>query len=207
MDISNIKVLVLPPETRRIKVDTIKVLPITKYPSVSVIIPYRIGEKFNPIWICSNDEAIIVLGGWTIGHARIAGAKVAKYNWLVFMDADAIYPLDYILKIKDYIKRVKKTVLATIRTGGFDNIFFDVHEHGLIVHRDEFFKRVLHYPQGVRQAGRRTDIADYFRDAVKIPVKYYHGFTKGEKRLIVAGVGFSAMVVEFYLLSRIKAKG
>jgi len=199
---NNVKALVLPPETRRIKIDTIKVLPIAKYPSVSAIIPYKIGEEFNKIWICSNDEAIIVLGGETIGHARIAGARVAKNKWLVFMDADAIYPKDYILKIKDYIWKIRKPVMATIRLGGFNNIFFDVHEHGLVVHKDEFFNRVKCYPRGVRQAGKRTDIADYFRDAAKIPVKYHHGFTKGEKRAIVIAISGLALASELYLLSR-----
>ena len=190
-----IKVLTLPPETRSIRSVPIKFLPISKYPPVSVIIPYKIGEKFNPIWICRNDEAIIVLGGPTIGHARIAGAKAAKYEWLVFADADAVYPKDYILQLKDYLATTKAKVLAAKRKGGFGDIFFDVHEHGLIVRKSEFLKRTARYPEGVRIANGRTDIADLFRDAEKIPVEYYHGFTKGEKKFIVVAATTAAAVV------------
>jgi len=150
-------------------------------PPVTVIIPYKQGEPFNPIYLCKNDQVLVITTGETIGHARILGAKKALNEWLVFMDGDAIYPEDYIIQVKKYIREYNYPILATTRRGGYGDIFFNVHEHGLIVRKDVFLERTKNYPHGVRPAGRRTDIADYFRDAKKIPVKYYHGYTKGEK--------------------------
>jgi len=160
-----------------------KVLPATE-PPVTCIIPYAEGEKFNPIYICENDEALVVLGGESIGHARIEGAKAASNNWIVMMDADAIYPTDYIPRIKEYIREFGYPVMAAKRLGGFDDLIFKVHEHGLIIRKDVLLERCANYPEGVRLRGSRTDIADLFRDAVKIDVEYYHGFTKGEKSAI-----------------------
>jgi len=47
-------------------------------PPVSIIMPYNFERIPYPIFICENDEGIIVLGGKSIGDARIAGAEKAK---------------------------------------------------------------------------------------------------------------------------------
>jgi len=159
-------------------------------PAVSLIVPYAFGEPFNPIYICENDEVIIVFGGESIGHARIASAEIAKNDWLVLMDGDAVYPEDYIPSVKNYIRYYGYPVMCAKRKGGFGEAFFSTHEHGLIVRKDVFLERCKDYPYGVRDAGRRTDIADYFRDAVKIDVEYHHGLTKGE----TAAVGFATVL-------------
>ena len=156
-------------------------------PAVTCVIPYKEGEVFNPVHVCENDEVIVVTGGETIGHARIAGAKAASNEWIVQMDADAVYPKDYILKVKKCIREATYPVLAARRIGGFGDLIFNVHEHGLIVRRDVFLERCADYPEGVRQAGNRTDVADLFRDAIKIDAEYYHGFTKGERSAVVLG--------------------
>lgn len=161
-------------------------------PPVTIIIPYKHGEKFNPVYVCKNDQVMIITTGETIGHARISGAKNAWNDWLVFMDADALYPKDYILKVKKYIRELgnKNPILAATRRGGYGDLFFNVHEHGLIVRKDVFLERTRNYPKGVRYAGKRTDIADYFRDAVKIPVEYFHDFTKGERAYTQLALAF-----------------
>jgi len=170
-------------------------------PAVSIIIPYAEGEPFNPIYVCANDELLIAKGGESIGHARIEAAQQARNKWLVFMDGDAVYPPDYIPNIKYYIRAYGWPVMAAKRKGGFGDLFFQVHEHGLIVRKDVFLERTKNYPEGVKQLGKRTDIADYFRDAVKIPVEYYHSYTKGEKAAVAAGAG-ACLLVGSYLMSR-----
>ena len=157
-------------------------------PPVSIIMPYNLERMPYPIFMCKNDEGIIVLGGKSIGDARIAGAKKAKNEWLIFVDSDAIYPPNYILEVKEYIRKQgdKTPIMATKRLGGlFSNppahrLF--AYEHGLIVRKDVFFERIKEYP---KDAKGRADIGFYFKDAVPIPVKYYHGLTYGEKILLL----------------------
>ena len=163
-------------------------------PPVSIIMPYNLERMPYPIFMCKNDEGIIVLGGKSIGHARIAGAKKAKNEWLIFVDSDAIYPPNYILEVKKYIRKQgdKTPIMATKRLGGlFSNppahrLF--AYEHGLIVRKDVFLERIKRYPEN---ATRRMDIGSYFRDAVPIPVEYYHGPTHGEKAILLAILGLS----------------
>jgi len=176
-----------------------------KDPPVSIIIPYLCSEPYNPIYVCSNDEVIVVFGGESIGEARITGAKVATNDWIIQTDADAVYPPDYIPKIKDYITKTDYPILCTVRRGGFGTLFFKVHESALVVRKDVFLERTKNYPQGVRLAGRRTDVADLFRDAKQIPVEYYHGFTKGEKLAIVISA-FVGVPTILYILKRLKYK-
>ena len=179
----------------------IKAIHLSMEPAVSVVVPYAEGKPFNPIYVCANDEVLIAKGGSSIGEARIEAARQAKNEWLIFMDADAIYPADYIPYVKYYIRACGFPIMAAKREGGFGDLFFSVHEHGLIVRKDVFLERTKNYPEGVRQLGRRTDVADYFRDAVKIPVDYYHGFTTGEKAGVAAGVG-AGLLVGSYLMKR-----
>jgi len=46
-------------------------------PPVSVILPYKEGDPVNNIYLCENDELIVVTGEG-IGYARIVGALCAK---------------------------------------------------------------------------------------------------------------------------------
>ena len=157
-------------------------------PPVSIIMPYNLERMPYPIFMCENDEGMIVLGGKSIGHARVAGAKKAKNEWLVFVDSDAIYPPNYILEVKEYIRKQgdKTPIMVAKRLGGlFPNPPPHrryVYEHGLIVRKDVFFERVKEYPE---DAIRRMDIGPYFRDAVPIPAEYYHGLTHGEKTVLL----------------------
>jgi len=156
-------------------------------PPVSIIMPYNLERIPYPIAICENDEGIIIVGGKSIGHARIEGAKKAKNEWLIFVDSDAMYPPNYVPEIKKYIREYgnKYPIMATKRKGGllsnppFHRQF--VYEHGLIVRRDVFFERVKNYPENVP---RQYDIGGYFKDAVPIPVEYYHGPTYGERTIL-----------------------
>ena len=157
------------------------------YPAVSVIMPFNLERTPNPIMLCENDEGIIVIGGQSIGHARIRGAKEAKNKWLVFVDSDAWYPPEYILQVKEYIRKLgeEHPILATKRYGGLlsnpppHKAY--VYEHGLIVRKDVFLERVKNYPEN---APRRTDIGGLFKDAYPINVPYYHPATHGEKTLL-----------------------
>jgi len=157
-------------------------------PAISAIIPYKEGEPFNSIFLCENDEALIVTGGESIGQARIAGTREARNEWLVFMDADAVYPPNYILQIKNWLRRSPSSMMSTIRRGGFGEFAWRVYEHSLVVQRRVFLKRV----EGYTPLAEREDIGGLFQDAKKIPVEYFHGLTKGEKlatALLLSGSG------------------
>ena len=178
----------------------IKVIHPPMEPAVSVVVPYAEGKPFNPIYICANDEVLIAKGGESIGHARIEAARQAKNEWLIFMDADAIYPPDYIPNIKYYIGTYGFPIMATKRKGGFGDLFSQVLEHGLIARKNVFLERTKNYPEGVWWRGGRTDVVGYFRDAVKIPVEYYHSFTTDEKAGLSALLGL--LIISIALLKR-----
>ena len=161
-------------------------------PPVTVIIPYKPGDRFNPIHVCRNDEVLVVTGGRSIGEARIAGAKAARNRWLIFMDADAVYPPEYIPNIKSWIRILKYPIMAATRRGGYGNIFTKVYEHGLIVRRDVFLMRTRNYSESWWR-GRGTDVSGYFGDAIRIPVVYYHSFTGWEKTATCFLIGFSLL--------------
>jgi len=152
-------------------------------PPVSVILPYKEGDPVNNIYLCENDELIVVTGEG-IGYARIVGALCAKNDWLVFVDSDAVYPQGYIPKIKKFIRKFGDyfSVFATQRIGGIlENpppLRLFTYEHGLIVRRDEFMMRCLEFLLSDHLP--RDDIGGYFTDAMPIPVIYYHGLTTGE---------------------------
>ena len=166
-------------------------------PAVSLIIPYASGKPFNPIYICENDEAIVVEGGDSIGHARIEGARAASNEWLLMMDSDAVYPEDYVLIAKEFIREYgdKYPVMSAKRKGGFDELFTKFYESGLIVRRDVFLERTKYYPRGLLWVGRRTDVWGYFTDNVKIDLEYYHDFTTNEKKLVSALIIAPAIII------------
>jgi len=146
-------------------------------PPISVIIPYCPPYPFYPLSVCENDEVLIVEGGESIGDARIKAAEEAKFDWLVFLDADAVYPHDFILQVKRYINQTGYPILGATRTGGFGNLFWNVLESGLIVRKDIFLAITEKYVA----TDRRSDVADFFvTDVERIPVEYYHDFTHGE---------------------------
>ena len=169
-------------------------------PPISFIIPYKQGNIFNPIYICENDEAIIVEGGKSIGHARIIGAKLAKNNWIVQMDSDAFYPKNYVYSIKYFIKKIgnKYPIMGTIRKGGFNNVIWNPYDHGLVVKKDIFLEKTKNY----NETGHR-DIAKYFQNAYIIPVYYYHNLTKGEKFISIS-IGLTAIGLFSFVSNQIK---
>lgn len=169
------------------------VLPVQE-PPISAIIPYG-GEEyqFNETSLCENDEAIIIEGGESIGHARIAGAESAKHDWLVFMDADAIYPTDFLPSVKHWIEELGEQypVLSAQRVGGYGNTFWQAPEHGLITHKTVFLDQVAGYTNGLRK-----DIGNLFQDAHKIPVEYHHDLTTLEtlgSSAILIGTGLATL--------------
>jgi len=160
-------------------------LPTTE-PSITAIIPYCSPYPFYPLSVCENDEVLIVEGGESIGDARIKAAEEAKFDWLVFLDADAVYPYDFILQVKRYINQTGYHILGATRTGGFGNFFWNVLESGLIVRKDIF----LAITEGYVATDRRSDVAVLFLDkAERIPVEYYHGLTHEET------VGLSILLI------------
>lgn len=174
--------------------DKIKFVLPTQESAITAIIPYG-GEEhqFNEILLCENDEAIIIEGGESIGHARIAGAKSAKHDWLVFMDADAIYPIDFLPSVKHQIEELGEQypVLSAQRVGGYGNTFWQAPEHGLITRKNVFLDRVAGYTNG-----QRKDIAYLFQDAHKIPVEYHHDLTTLEtlgSSAILIGTGLAGI--------------
>ena len=171
-------------------------------PPVSVIIPYREGKVFNPVYVCVNDEVLVVEGGESIGHARIEGARHAANEWLLMMDSDAVYPKDYVPLVKSYIRRYgsEYPVMSARRRGGFGNTFTKYYESGLIVRKDVFLSRTECYPFGLVWRGRRTDVWGYFEDAVPIDVTYYHDFTTDEKKLLASLFVIPAVFVSLLYL-------
>ena len=173
--------------------DKIKFVLPTQEPAISAIIPYGSEEhQFNEISLCENDEASIIEGGESIGHARIAGVESAKHDWLVFMDADATYPKDYISAIKQWVRGTEHSVLATTRTGGFGSMLWSVHESALITRKDAFLERTV----GFHANDIRKDIAYLFQDAHKIPVEYHHDLTTLEtlgSSAILIGTGLAGI--------------
>jgi len=123
------------------------------------------------------------------------------------MDADAVYPIDYVPRVKEWIVKIgdEHPVLCATRRGGFGHLFFPNHEHGLIIRRDVFLERTKDYPNNIppiHRHGKRTDVAPLFRDAVRIPVEYYHGFTTGELQALGLGTIIVSTIVSVFRRSR-----
>jgi len=194
----NVKILNIEPYDKECEIDKIKFLP-PEQPPVSVVIPYKCGNEFNDIYVCENDEVIVVTGGYSIGHARIAGALHSENDWLVHMDSDAVYPNDYMILVKRYIREFGEEykIMCARRKGGFGNLIFRNHEHGMVVRKDVFLDRSVKYLN--KLSSERSDVGRFFRDAKIIPVDYYHGFTKGEKTAVfaVGVVSACAVVMKF----------
>jgi len=163
-------------------------------PPISAIIPYCPPYPFNPLAVCENDEVLIVEGGESIGDARIKGAEAAKFEWLIFLDADGVYPHDFILQVKRYINQIGYPILGANRVGGFGNFFWNVYESGLIVQKDVFMEITEKY----MATDRRSDVGDFFvTDVKRIPVEYYHDFTHGEitvLSLLLIGGGIATLL-------------
>ncbi len=174
-------------------------------PPVTIIIPHKCGKPLYPITANLNDEVIIVRGGKSIGHARIEGAKAAKNDWLVFMDSDAIYPQDYVTKVKYFIRNYQYPIMRTVRTGGLRTIPF--LESGLVVRKDVFLDRVRDY-QGTWYFGEgRKDVGYLFkRDAKLIPVKYHHSWTELEKKAYNTFKSVAGFITTTYALYNIVRK-
>jgi len=162
-------------------------------PPLTFIIPYDKGLPFNPLHVCRNDTVLIIYGGATIGHKRIKGAQLAKTEWLVFLDADGIYPKDFALKVKRAIKRYGRFYPAMMAWR--EHPAFAVYprplESGLIVRRDVFLERTKNYPDDMPYfRGFKTDIVEYFHDAVVLKCpdcpRYYHPTSKDEKETLKA---------------------
>jgi len=178
-------------------------------PPVSVVVPHKSGEPFNDLYLCENDELIIVRGGSSIGDARIAGAEAAENEWIVQLDADAIYPPEYILRVKHYIREFGDEifVMCARRKGGFGNLFWSCLESGLVARKDAFLERSKSFFARTKwYTGRRKDVGLEFQDAVPIPVYYYHGLTKGEKSglLVLATMGCTCAGIVALTLSPTK---
>jgi glycosyltransferase involved in cell wall biosynthesis len=178
-----------------------------KDPPISAIVPYKCGKPLNKIWVCENDEVIVVRGGPSIGHARIAGAKHAKNEWIVQLDSDAVYPPEYILLVKHYIRELGETypIMCTRRVGGFGNLFWNVIESGLVVRKDIFLQRGEQFLKSRRtwafSGEGRYDVGDYFHDAQPIPVYYYHPLAISEK-IALGLVGATLLVGIGYLIAK-----
>ena len=176
--------------------DKIKFVLPAQEPSITAIIPYG-GEEhqFNEISLCENDEAFVVEGKG-IGEAQIAGAENAKNEWLVFMDADAIYPEDYISQIKNEIQKTQDVVLVTKRKGGFGDTFAKVRGSNLAIRKGIFLDKAVQFKT---KFNGRTDFSFFpnvFSDAHKIPIEYHHDLTTLEtlgSSVILIGTGLAAI--------------
>lgn len=153
---------------------------------ISAILPYLPGLPRNPI-PPGYDELLEDDRPGNIGLKRIAMAKKARYSWLVFLDADAVYPKDYFYRIKRVITICEEVGLKGFRTrryGGF-GVLGNV-EASLVVRKDEFLKRVEEYNP------EYLDVGYLFEDLPVIDyVGYYHGLTKGERTALAMVSAFT----------------
>jgi len=157
--------------------------------SVSIVIPW---DEKSPLFIPIHDpedEVIIVTGEKPIGTARLEGALKAKHEWIVFTDADAWYPPDYIRKVKEKIRSgLYPNGFRTTRRGGFGMFPFGHRylESGLVVRKSYLLEKI----KGCyRPITIRSDIMDC-RCLRRLPVVgdiwYYHGFTEKERKAIAS---------------------
>ncbi len=148
---------------------------------VSVVIPYREGESIGrpP----EGDETLWMNSDLSIGEQRIKGAQQARYDWIVFVDADGYYPDNYITDIEDAINSGEfPDGFWCVRTGGFTRTYL---ESGLVVRRTLFLERVKRFLPN----HRRRDIGDLFEDLpTNDEITYRHNLTKREKGALAAVV-------------------
>ena len=149
---------------------------------ITVVIPYREGEPVGrpP----EGDETLWMNSDLGIGEQRIKGAQQARYDWIVFVDADGYYPDNYITDIEDAINSGEyPDGFWCVRRGGFTRSYL---ESGLVVRRDLFLERVKHFI-----TNHRRDIGELFEDLpTNDEITYRHGLTKREKGVLVAIVIF-----------------
>ena len=152
---------------------------------LSFIVPYSGRGPLNPPKPMPGDEVLIVDSGLSIWQARLLGALRARNEWLVFCDADAYYPSDYALKIREAIAsgRYPLGFLAR-RVGGLAPLNPKGNtEARLVVRKDVFFERVKLF----RPAGPKSDFGGLFKDLpVAEEVVMYHGLTHGERAVVFA---------------------
>ena len=153
--------------------------------SVSIVIPW---DERSPLFIPIHDpedEVIVVTGEKPIGIARLEGALRAKHEWIVFTDADAWYPPDYISKVKEKIRSgLYPNGFIVARKGGFEALN-RLLEGGLVV-RKSYLLSVIN--ACYKPTSARSDILSCMhlrRLPVVEDVWYYHGFTTRERKAIV----------------------
>jgi len=168
---------------------------------VSFILPVGPKDRIVDEWLPAlrpGDELIIIPFG-RMGDARILGARLARNEYLAFLDADASYP-------PDYGERVERALSE--RPG-----FFARREHplqavrealdimprlegGLCVRRGVFLRRV----RGFRSAHGRHDVGERFNDLPILgEITFRHGMTRSERvvlsSLLAVAVGLLAYAV------------
>ena len=155
--------------------------------NVSVVVPWVPSKPFNPICVEPGDELIVVDSSLPIFEARWKGIEQARHEWIVCADSDAVYP-------KDYIPKVKRAILSgrypygfrTKRIGGFGHNF---NVEASIVARKDLLLEVC---KNFRKLNYRDDFG---RELKWLPVvediTYYHGFTTGEKQSVAVAVSFA----------------
>ncbi|NVM24180.1 MAG: glycosyltransferase [Desulfobacterales bacterium] len=145
---------------------------------ITVVIPYREGEPIGrpP----EGDETLWMNSDLGIGEGRIKGAQQASYDRMVFVDADGVYPDDFIDKVEDAINSGEyPDGFWCVRKGGFVRTYL---ESGLVVHRDLFLERVKHF-----LPNHRRDIGELFEDLpTNDEITYRHGLTKRERGVLAA---------------------
>ena len=158
---------------------------------VSIVIPWN-GRP--PLFVPAHnpeDEVIVVTGEKPIGIARLEGALKAEHEWIVFTDADAWYPPDYIRKVKEKIRSgLYPNGFIAVRKGGFD-VFNRLLEGGLVVRKSYLLEKVK---DCYKPTSTRSDILDCIhlrRLPVVEDIWYYHGFTTRERKAI-ATIGATA---------------
>lgn len=141
---------------------------------LTVIVPYRVDEPIGVV--PEGDETLWMDSNLGIGEQRIKGAQQSMHDWIVFVDADGVYPEDYIEKIREAINSGKyPDGFWCVRRGGFKRAYL---ESGLVVRRDLFLMRIQGFIPD-----HRIDVGSLFNDLpINDEITYRHGFTRNEKK-------------------------
>jgi len=157
--------------------------------NVSVVVPWVPWKPFNPIYVEPGDEVIVADSGLPIFEARKKGIEQARHEWVVCADSDAVYPEDYIPKVKQAILSGRYPYgFRTKRMGGYGSSF---NVEASIVARKDLLLEVC------SDFEKRNERDDFGRELRWLPmvedITYYHPLTTGEKRstLILLGLMLS----------------
>ena len=144
---------------------------------LTVIVPYRRGEPIGEV--PEGDETLWMDSHLGIGEQRIQGAQQSTYEWIVFVDADGVYPRDYIETIREAIHSgTYPDGFWCVRRGGFQRAYL---ESGLVVRRALFLMRI----HGFRP-NHRLDVGRLFNDLpINDDITYRHGLTRNEKKALL----------------------